>query len=208
MEPEIGIFSGRFGAGTKNPKTLVHILGTDTENNSLYVSSENIDKRLAFKHQGTTGEIFSRNYSTSVYNDLLLNKKLLIKDSGRVKFGDVDNDPVEVVEISGALRLTGASVSQMDGTIIYNTIGSTTDFFGRKQGEWVPLTSINKVKVGGGLLLDNDGFSISNIDPLLIGYGSVDKETFFFQSSTRSNFKIGKNLQKWTCYSDWWPSLS
>jgi len=128
MEPEIGIFSGRFGAGTKNPKTLVHILGTDTENNSLYVSSENIDKRLAFKHQGTIGEIFSRNYSTSVYNDLLLNKKLLIKDSGRVKFGDVGNDPVEVVEISGALRLTGSSISQMDGTIVYNTIGSTTDF--------------------------------------------------------------------------------
>ena len=23
MEPEIGIFSGRFGAGTKNPKTLI-----------------------------------------------------------------------------------------------------------------------------------------------------------------------------------------
>ena len=39
-------------------------------------------------------------------------------------------------------------------------------------------------------------------------YSGSDKETLFFQSSTRSNFKIGKNLQKWTCYSDWWPSLS
>ena len=132
MEPEIGIFSGRFGAGTKNPKTLIHVLGTDSENNSLYVSSENIDKRLAFKHQGTTGEIFSRDYSTSANNDLLLNKNLLIKDSGRVKIGDVTNEPVEALEITGALRLTGASATQMDGTIIYNTIGSTTDFFGRK----------------------------------------------------------------------------
>ena len=150
MEPEIGIFSGRFGAGTKNPKTLIHVLGIDNENNSLYVSSENIDKRLAFKHQGTTGEIFARDYSTSVYNDLLLNKNLLIKDSGRIKIGDVTNDPLESLEINGALRLTGPSSTQADGTIIYNTIGSNTDFFGRKQGEWVSLTSVSKVKNGGG----------------------------------------------------------
>ena len=126
MEPDIGIFSGRFGIGTKIPKTLVHILGTDTENNSLYISSENIDKRLSFKHQGTIGEIFSRDYSSSVYNDLLLNKNVLIKDSGRLKIGNVSTDPFEAVEISGALRLTGPSESQKDGTIIYNTIGSTT----------------------------------------------------------------------------------
>ena len=190
MEPEIGIFSGRFGAGTKNPKTLIHVLGTDSENNSLYVSSENIDKRLAFKHQGTTGEIFSRDYSTSANNDLLLNKNLLIKDSGRVKIGEVTNDPVEALEITGALRLTGASATQMDGTIIYNTIGSTTDFFGRKQGEWVPLTSINKVKDGGGLELGSDGFSISNVDPLLIGRGSVDKETFFYLTNVNKDIQL------------------
>ena len=190
MEPEIGIFSGRFGAGTKNPKTLIHVLGTDSENNSLYVSSENIDKRLAFKHQGTTGEIFSRDYSASANNDLLLNKNLLIKDSGRVKIGDVTNDPVEALEITGALRLTGASATQMDGTIIYNTIGSTTDFFGRKQGEWVPLTSINKVKDGGGLELGSDGFSISNVDPLLIGRGSVDKETFFYLTNVNKDIQL------------------
>ena len=154
------------------------------------MSSEDIDKRLAFKHQGTTGEIFSRNYSTSVNNDLLLNKNLLIKDSGRVKIGDVTNNPVEALEISGALRLTGASATQMDGTIIYNTIGSTTDFFGRKQGEWVPLTSINKVKAGGGLVLDDDGFAISNIDPLLIGRGSVDKETFFYLTNVNKDIQL------------------
>ena len=44
----------------------------------------------------------------------------------------------------------------------------------------------------------------------ITGYNTQDliKKPSFFQSSTRSNFKIGKNLQKWTCYSNWWPSLS
>ena len=63
-------------------------------------------------------------------------------------------------------------------------------FFGRKQGEWVPLTSVSKVKAGGGLVIDNDGFSISNIDPLLIGHGSVDKETFFYLTNVNKDIQL------------------
>lgn len=66
---------GYVGIGLTNPVTKLHVMGKDVSGNTLYLSGNNRDKRLAFYQNETdnVSGIFSHNYTSNISMQLVLN---------------------------------------------------------------------------------------------------------------------------------------